>query len=1274
MGRAVWQNRAMDTLVEAVREADGALDEAHIRRHLVRWGEEYVDAFSPATIAAHIRGLEALNADVPVQVQWGAELEAESSGVLACTVLAYDHPGLFALITGALASVGFEVSSGAIFTSRPETSPKSPHRRPRRGCAFAHTLPPPPRRQVIDRFSGQFPGEPRDGDGREALDAMLLALARRLEGGDEAVQSEARRWINECVGHRLRQLPDVGEPILYPVDIQISNEGEGGTLLRVDSQDTPVFLYALSNGLALRGMQIERVRIETREGRARDELRVLDRNGRPMTRPERLDELRFCVLLTKQFTYFLGHAPDPYRALERFERLAEEVFRDPAREDWVRRFSDPKSLKTLARLLGASDFLWEDFIRTQYESLLPWLGEESVAPEQEWSREALAARLAQAIEGAECAEDFRKALNKWKDAEILRIDLAHVLRPGADVRALAEPLSLLAELTVGAAAAHVYAGLMARYGAPRTVGGLRAGYAIGGLGKLGGVALGYASDIELLFVYSDGGRTDGDERIDNAEFFDRFTADTVGMIEARRAGVFQVDLRLRPYGQSGPRACSLESFCRYYGPGGAALSYERLALVRLRMISGDPELGQRVERLRDEFVYMAREIKVDELQELREKQFETKVPAGRLNAKFSAGALVDLEYCVQILQIQLGGEHAELRTPRIHEALQALTRIGVIEHEESWRLNEAYYFLRNLINGLRMLRGNALDLFLPDPGSLEYLHLARRMGYRRKRDLDAGQQLLMEFETQTAVVRRFVERHFGREHVPDAGQGNLVDLILSESPGEELTRNVLGKIGVTDPVRATRNLRSLAGGETRRDMFCRLAVLAGDILRFVPDADMALNNWEHFVRSLPDAELHFGRLLLQPKRLDILLRIFATSQFLADALAHNPEFFDWVTDPVVLHAHHRRHNLLESLDLMCLDAEDDDAWLDTMRRFRRREILRIGTRDICLRIPIRVITAELSALAEAILARWTERAYASLPMRTGGPPKPPLASFCLLALGKLGGGELNYSSDIDLVAVCDERQLGGERLALKPILARLAERVRAGISRHTSEGYAYRVDFRLRPHGRSGELVPTCDSVVTYYTQRAADWEIQALLKARPVAGNRKVGAALLDALRPHVASARPLAQVAAAIQTMREAAIRVHGADGEIDVKTGVGGIRDIEFLVQGLQLVHLAAHPELFCGNTLEALERLRDVAVIPRDVADELAGHYAFLRRIEHFLQLLEDRQTHTVPRDPQARQALARRVTGDNREAAQFSDELEHVRAATREYYLRLLGIR
>ena len=137
---------------------------------------------------------------------------------------------------------------------------------------------------------------------------------------------------------------------------------------------------------------------------------------------------------------------------------------------------------------------------------------------------------------------------------------------------------------------------------------------------------------------------------------------------------------------------------------------------------------------------------------------------------------------------------------------------------------------------------------------------------------------------------------------------------------------------------------------------------------------------------------------------------------------------------------------------------------------------------------------------------------------------------------------------------------------------------------------------------------------------------------------------------------------------------IRVQVPAGAIDVKTGVGGIRDIEFLVQGLQLVHLAQHPELFCGNTLEALAHLREAGVIEPDVADELTEHYAFLRRVEHFLQLLEDRQTHTVPGDPKARQALARRVTGDNQEAARFSDKLEHVRAATREYYLKLLGIR
>ena len=243
-------------------------------------------------------------------------------------------------------------------------------------------------------------------------------------------------------------------------------------------------------------------------------------------------------------------------------------------------------------------------------------------------------------------------------------------------------LTALAELVVDAAASRAYASLAARYGEPLTVAGLPVKYALLGLGKMGGSALGYASDIELLFVYGDSGKTPGPRGTEAGEFFGELVRATQGFIRARREGIFQIDLRLRPYGASGPLACSLESFCVYYAPGGPAHAYERLALVRMRAFAGDRALGERIERLRDELVYAPGSFDLGEFQDLRERQMREKAMPDRPNAKFGSGALVDLEYAIQILQVRHGGANpqpADSADPRGH------CRAGVDRRPRRWR-------------------------------------------------------------------------------------------------------------------------------------------------------------------------------------------------------------------------------------------------------------------------------------------------------------------------------------------------------------------------------------------------------------------------------------------------------------------------------------------------------------------------------------------------------------------------------------------------------------
>ena len=1263
----------MKPTVEACKAGCPGIDEALLHEHLTRLGDHYFESFDHEQIFRHLNGLSALSPQKPVEIL----LESNGDDRVDCTVLAFDYPGLFSIITGVLAGMAFNILSGDVFTY--ERSTDAPQRQLRRSRLPRKRLTEDPlkRRRIVDHFSGVSQSSFSFAVWEREFRKRLTEIITLLELGDS---DRAKHLVAEMVVERLAHLQTDSPPALYPIQIDVDNESGSLTRLKIVSQDTPAFLYSLTNALSLHAVSIEHVRIRTIRGRVEDQIDLVDSRGIKIDDPDALSRIKLSVLLTKQFTYFLGKAPDPYAALRRFEFLLKDILRLPESGQWLDLLSNPNSFQDLARLLGTSNYLWEDFIRLQYETLLPVLKPHVEGRRFSEPAETLPQRLKQALIGAATLEEKRARLNEFKDREIYLIDLDHILDPEVDFHQLAGRLTSLAEHVVNTAAEIAYNHLATKFGRPKTAAGLDAQYAILGLGKLGGAALGYASDIEFLIVYSDSGKTDGSEPVANSEFFDRLVKDTAQLIQAKREGIFHVDLRLRPHGSAGPLACSLEAFCSYYGTGGPAHSYERLALVRLRAIGGDPLLGARLERIRDEMTYASSNIRLDELRELRQKQFQEKTAGGRLNAKFSPGGLVDLEYDVQILQVMYGKTLPQLRTPQIHLALAALAEAGVLKPEETGRLIFAYDFLRRLINAMRMFRGSARDLFLPSTDSLEFAHLARRMGYQRGDALDPAQQLSIDYETHTAAVRAFVDKHFGRAALPGPVAGTVADLVLSDEIPDDFSQQVLSASGFKDLRRACANLRNLAGSGSRRHTFAKLALLATDILSRTPDPDMALNNWERFIRGLPSPEFHYNLLLAQPMRLEILLRVLSGSQFLADTLIRNPGFLDWVTIPENLHQIRKREELEKELRTAANGSRSHGGWLNQLRRFRRREVLRIGTRDMYLRVPTEEITLELSTLGDALIQATLTEVWS----RSEGGKKVHTDlgelenHFCILAYGKLGGGELNYSSDIDLLGVFDVSESLAHRLSLeapvpKYIFSWIMERVSLDLSMHTEEGYVYRVDLRLRPYGRAGELTYSISGLVDYYRNAASLWEIQAALKIRPVAGNLELGKKFLEQVRPIVRQPRSREEIVRSIESMRTAAIRKIPLTSGTDVKSGVGGLRDVEFLVQGLQLLYAPDLPELIEGNTLVALKGLQQTGILPPPVTRQLREDYLFLRRVEHCLQILEDRQIHALPKDPDELDALGKRILGVESNGTHFMEEVDsccrRVRAAYVEHLLK-----
>ncbi len=412
-------------------------------------------------------------------------------------------------------------------------------------------------------------------------------------------------------------------------------------------------------------------------------------------------------------------------------------------------------LGALARLLGVSEFLWDDFLRMQYANLSPVV-ENVAALAQPKERTILAAELSLELATAADGQERRRRLNAFKDREMFRIDMRHIMGHAPEFGQFAAELTDLVETVVAATADLVMAELTAQYGEPRGDDAARIPLAVCALGKCGGRELGYASDIELMFVYGGAGQTTGPRVLSAAEFFDRLVTEFKAAIWARREGIFEIDLDLRPYGKAGSLAVSFDAFRRYFAPGGPAWSYERQALIKLRAIAGDPAFGRTIEATRDMFVYGPLPFDVVALRAMRERQLRHLVIPGTINAKFSPGALVDVEYTVQGLQMMYGHAHPEIRLTNTQAAITALAQAGIISVENAARLSEALLFLRELINALRVVRGNSKDLTVPPEGSEEFAFLARRLGYGN----DSG-RLRADLTHHLEWVRRLNARLLG---------------------------------------------------------------------------------------------------------------------------------------------------------------------------------------------------------------------------------------------------------------------------------------------------------------------------------------------------------------------------------------------------------------------------------------------------------------------------------------------------------------------------------
>ncbi len=408
---------------------------------------------------------------------------------------------------------------------------------------------------------------------------------------------------------------------------------------------------------------------------------------------------------------------------------------------------------------------------------------------------------------------------------------------------------------------------------------------------------------------------------------------------------------------------------------------------------------------------------------------------------------------------------------------------------------------------------------------------------------------------------------------------------------------------------------------------------------------MALVNLERFIAAVPRIDSTLRNLAGNPRTTEILLQVFSTSQYYSQVLIRDPELLDWLRGGP---DRPDRASLIEDLwsTLSALATEQEQSL--ALRRFRQRESLRIGYNDIVRGFPLELITQDLSDLADACVEGRVRLALSRAVARFGAPLAPggAQARFVVLGLGKLGGQELNYSSDIDLVFLYDDdgQTAGPKVLSNAEFFARMGSDLVRLLAEHNALGMAYRVDMRLRPDGEQGRCARPLEATLGYYVTRGRTWERQALLKCRPVAGDLALGQTFCEEIKPFVfrrfLGAAEIAEIKSLKRRIEQRTLSAGTA--EVEVKTGRGGIRDVEFVVQFLQLLHGAEYPEVRHATTLQAIARLEQVGCLSTEERRIMDDTYRFLRQVEHRLQIVFDRQTHQMPRDSESLRTLALRM--------------------------------
>jgi [glutamine synthetase] adenylyltransferase / [glutamine synthetase]-adenylyl-L-tyrosine phosphorylase len=868
-----------------------------------------------------------------------------------------------------------------------------------------------------------------------------------------------------------------------------------------------------------------------------------------------------------------------------------------------------------------------------------------------WTREELARDL-----DARPEATMAERLSGFRNDQVLRLAACEFGAGRASLEQVGQELSTLADICLDRAMGHAVAALAAEHGEPVTEAGSACGLAAVGMGKYGASELNFCSDIDVVFIYETDRGSAGDLTLH--EFFSRVCQRVVRLLDSDAAeGIaFRVDLRLRPEGEQGPICNALGAAERYYETWGGP--YDRLAWLKARPAAGDLDLGRAMIEIMLPFVFprSVRPAVVEQIQQLYRRIGASLSAAHRgWNVKLGAGGIRGVEFFVQALQLLHAGKQPALRVSATLPALDALLFCGFISEREHRQLAEAYELWRRLEHRLQLYDGRQTHL-LPERGPVREL-ITAHLGY-------TPEELAAEVGRRRAEVEA-IYATLGAEPAdpnvdpdePDAD--GLAALAGATRPDE--AEALLAAAGFAQAQRAAEQLGLLAAkpwgplGQREISSSARLGPTLLKELARSPDPDAAL-------RHVVELSLRFGpyrglwELLEQnPLTLRLLCNLFGSSDYLARLFIDHPELMDQLLMAgrarSTRSAAELEADLSARLEELDPAGDDPEARLDGLRRFRSEELLRVGLHDVAGALSLEQVWEQLSDLAQAIVAQTfpivlveAERRYG----RVAG-TEPGSAAMAVLALGKLGSRELTYASDLDLIFIHagDGVTDGRKSIGSAEFFARLAQRLINALGADLPGGRLYEVDTRLRPSGNQGTLVTSWEGFQAYHqSPRSQPWERQVLIKARSVAGDPALGRRVERWVEAYVYGGDPPDPVELA-QTMRHHRTRMEkelaAENGAFyNLKLGRGGLLDIDFIVQYLQLCHGGRVEACRARSTLEVLTALSEHGLLDPETATTLVQSYRFLRGIESRLRIVRDRSAERLPASADGLEVMARRL--------------------------------